>query len=184
MKKTIIASLIFSSTIMFLGCEQKKESPDQSQSNIQQKVEEKISEEKSETKSQITQEKQEQKQGIEKQELAKTTEETKQSQTPKIQENKEVQTLASSTNISGEDIFKSKGCTVCHHPEIDTTGPALKKISKFYKGKREKLIQFLKGEGDPIVDPAKFTIMKPQINITKSLSDEELNALVDYILSF
>ncbi len=86
------------------------------------------------------------------------------------------------SSIDGEMIFKSKGCQVCHHPEIDTTGPSLKKIAEYYRGKKDKLIAFFRGESDPIVDPAKFTIMKPQIHITKKLSDEELSALSEFIL--
>ncbi len=83
----------------------------------------------------------------------------------------------------GENIFKSKGCAACHQAAVDTVGPALKKIAAAYAGKKEDLIKFLKGEAKPKVDPAKFAIMQPQLNTTKALSDKELEALADFILS-
>ena len=83
----------------------------------------------------------------------------------------------------GKTIFQSKGCTGCHQPATPAVGPSLKDIAKAYAGKKEDLIKFLKGEGKAIVDPGKFALMKPQLNTTKALSDEELKALVDYMLS-
>ncbi len=83
----------------------------------------------------------------------------------------------------GAQLFKSKGCAACHQASVDTVGPALKKIAQAYAGKEEELIKFLKGEHKSIVDPAKFAIMQPQLNTTKAMSDEELKALADYILS-
>ncbi|NPA53346.1 MAG: c-type cytochrome [Aquificae bacterium] len=85
---------------------------------------------------------------------------------------------------NGEQLFKSKGCAACHQATVDTVGPSLKKIAQAYAGKEADLIKFLKGEHKAIVDPAKFAIMQPQLNATKSLSDEELKALAEYILSF
>jgi len=84
----------------------------------------------------------------------------------------------------GEAIFKQKGCTSCHRPDIDTAGPSLKKIAQAYAGKKEDLVKFLKGEGEAIVDPAKASVMKMQLARIKDLSDAELGALADYILKF
>ncbi len=84
----------------------------------------------------------------------------------------------------GEAIFKQKGCTSCHRPDMDTVGPSLKKIAQAYAGKREDLIKFLKGQGEAIVDPAKASVMKMQLARIKDLSDEEFAALADYILKF
>ena len=83
----------------------------------------------------------------------------------------------------GKAIFQSKGCAACHNPTVDTVGPSLKKIAQAYAGKEQQLIEFLKGHGKAIVDPAKFPIMQPQLNQLKSLSDEEIKALAEYILS-
>jgi cytochrome c len=83
----------------------------------------------------------------------------------------------------GKTIFQSKGCASCHNPTADTVGPSLKKIASAYKGKENELIAFLKGQHKAIVDPAKFPIMMPQLNTTKKLSDDELKALAEFILS-
>ncbi len=83
----------------------------------------------------------------------------------------------------GKAIFQSKGCSSCHNPTVETVGPPLKKIAEAYKGKEEDLIKFLKGHGKAIVEPSKFPIMMSQLNVTKQLSDEELKALAEFILS-
>ena len=83
----------------------------------------------------------------------------------------------------GGALFKSKGCSACHQASVKTVGPSLKQIAQAYKGKEGDLIKFLKGEAKPIVDPAKFGIMKPQLNTTKAMSDEELKALAEFIVS-
>ncbi len=82
----------------------------------------------------------------------------------------------------GKQLFQSKGCSACHNPNLDTTGPALKKIAAKYRGNEEHLIKFLKGKAAPKVEPEKFTIMKPQLNDTKKLTDEELKELVKFIV--
>ncbi len=84
----------------------------------------------------------------------------------------------------GKAIFQSKGCGACHQPAADTVGPSLKKIAQAYAGKEDQLVKFLKGEAQPIVDPAKFAIMKAQLTPLKGLSEEELKALAQYMLSF
>ncbi len=83
----------------------------------------------------------------------------------------------------GQQLFTANGCTACHQEKADTVGPSLAKISQAYAGKKEDLIKFLKGEGKAIVDPAKFSIMQPNLAKTKALSDGDLSALADYILS-
>lgn len=83
----------------------------------------------------------------------------------------------------GKALFQQKGCTACHQAAADTVGPSLKKIAAAYAGKEANLIKFLKGEGKAIVDPAKEAVMKPQINTTKAMKDDELKALVGFILS-
>nr|2ZXY_A Chain A, Cytochrome c552 [Aquifex aeolicus]3X15_A Chain A, Cytochrome c552 [Aquifex aeolicus VF5]3X15_D Chain D, Cytochrome c552 [Aquifex aeolicus VF5]3X15_G Chain G, Cytochrome c552 [Aquifex aeolicus VF5]3X15_J Chain J, Cytochrome c552 [Aquifex aeolicus VF5] len=83
----------------------------------------------------------------------------------------------------GKAIFQQKGCGSCHQANVDTVGPSLKKIAQAYAGKEDQLIKFLKGEAPAIVDPAKEAIMKPQLTMLKGLSDAELKALADFILS-
>jgi len=42
----------------------------------------------------------------------------------------------------------------------------------------------LREESEPIIDPSKYDIMKTNFAITKSMNDEELKALENYIFSF
>jgi cytochrome c551/c552 len=42
---------------------------------------------------------------------------------------------------------------------------------------------FFKGEGEPIVDPSQYEVMKTNFAITKAMSDEELKALEAYVYS-
>ena len=86
-------------------------------------------------------------------------------------------------SIDGKTLFQQKGCTACHQADKDTVGPALKKIAGTYAGKEDDLIKFLKGQGKSIVDPAKEAVMKPNLNTTKVMKDNELKALAKYILS-
>jgi len=45
------------------------------------------------------------------------------------------------------------------------------------------LEKFMKGEGEAIVAPEKFSTMKAQLKITKKLTDAQRGDLADYILS-
>ena len=93
--------------------------------------------------------------------------------------------LAGGTALAadGAAIFKSKGCASCHQPNADTVGPSLKKLAKAYDGKKDQLVKFLKGQADPIVDPAKAAIMKAQLTTVKGLPEDQISALADFILS-
>jgi len=84
----------------------------------------------------------------------------------------------------GKEIFNGKGaCIACHKPDAKLVGPSLQDIAKIYKEKNGDMVTFLKGEGEPIVDPSKYELMKPNFVITKTFSDEELKALETYVLS-
>ena len=91
---------------------------------------------------------------------------------------------ALSANDQGEAIFKSKGCIFCHRPGNPSgTIPSLPELAKAYKGKKEQLIKFFKGEAQSIIKPESSATMKRPIEKTKALSDSERTALVDFILS-
>ncbi|TRX23668.1 c-type cytochrome [Flavobacterium franklandianum] len=82
----------------------------------------------------------------------------------------------------GKEIFNGKGaCIACHKPDVKLIGPSLQVIAKTYKEKKGDMVTFLKGEGEPIVDPTQYELMKPNLVITKTFSDEELKALEAYI---
>lgn len=91
---------------------------------------------------------------------------------------------ALSANDQGEEIFKSNGCIFCHKSGRSSgTIPSLPEVAKAYKGKKEQLVRYFKGEAPPIVDPERAGTMKRQIEKTKALSDSERTALVDFMLS-
>jgi cytochrome c len=84
----------------------------------------------------------------------------------------------------GAEIFAGKGaCVACHKPDVKLVGPSLKDIAKIYKEKNGDMVSFLKGEGEPIVDPTQYAVMKANFAITKTFSDEELKALEAYVYS-
>ncbi len=96
----------------------------------------------------------------------------------------ETSTEAQKPEDLGAEIFAGKGaCVACHKPDVKLVGPSLQDIAKIYKEKNGDMVTFLKGEGEPIVDPTKYELMKPNFVITKTLSDEELKALEAYIYS-
>ncbi|WP_333599082.1 c-type cytochrome [Flavobacterium sp.] len=89
------------------------------------------------------------------------------------------------TKVSGKEIFEGAGnCIACHQPSQKIIGPSLQEIAKIYKTKNGNIVAFLKEESDPLVDPSQYDIMKTNFAITKMMTDEELQALQDYIYSF
>ena len=84
----------------------------------------------------------------------------------------------------GQEIFKGKGnCVACHQVDKKVIGPSLQDIAKIYKDKNASIVTFLKGEGEPIVDPSQYEVMKANFVITKAMSDDELKALEAYVYS-
>ncbi len=93
-------------------------------------------------------------------------------------------TAAFSDTKQGEEIFKSKGCVFCHKQKSTSgTIPSLFELSKAYKGEKDQLIRYFRGEAHPIVRPERAVTMKRQIEKTKALSDSERGDLADFILS-
>ena len=84
----------------------------------------------------------------------------------------------------GAEIFKGKGnCVACHQMDKKVVGPSIMEIAQIYKDKNANMVTFLKGEGEPIVDPTQYEVMKANFAITKAMSDEELSALEAYFQS-
>jgi len=84
----------------------------------------------------------------------------------------------------GKEIFHGKGaCVACHKTDVKLVGPSLQDIAKIYKEKNGDMVSFLKGEGEAIVDPTQYVVMKANFAITKTFSDEELKALEAYVYS-
>lgn len=105
-------------------------------------------------------------------------------------EKAEKEPLYTNTEVSqtpeqlGQAIFDDKGmCYSCHKENQKVIGPSLAEIAKMYKDKGGNIVEFLKGEAKPIVDPDQYEVMKTNFAITKNLPAEELKALEAYILS-
>jgi cytochrome c len=100
-----------------------------------------------------------------------------------IEESKATTTTLSSEEL-GKELFEGKGmCATCHKEDAKIVGPSIKEIAKIYMDKKASISMFLQGEADPIVDPTQFEIMKANFAITKTMTDEELKSLEDYMLS-
>jgi cytochrome c len=85
----------------------------------------------------------------------------------------------------GKTIFEGKGmCITCHKPDVKLVGPSLQDIAKIYKEKNGNMISFLKGEGEALVDPTQYEVMKANFAVTKTFSDEELKGVELYVNSF
>jgi cytochrome c len=96
----------------------------------------------------------------------------------------ETKITALSSEDLGKELFEGKGmCATCHKPDAKIVGPSIKDIAKRYTEKKASISIFLQGETDPIVDPTQFEIMKANFAITKTMTEEELKALEDYMLS-
>lgn len=84
----------------------------------------------------------------------------------------------------GKSIFEGKGnCVSCHQLNKKVIGPSLQEIATTYKKQKGDLIAFLKEEAQPIVDPSQYEVMKANLALTKTFSDDELSALQVYISS-
>ena len=83
----------------------------------------------------------------------------------------------------GKTLFMENGCVACHKETEKSVGPSLKEITAKYGEDKAKLIEFMKGNAEAIVDPAQFATMKPNLEITKKMNDADLGALADYIMS-
>ena len=84
--------------------------------------------------------------------------------------------------VDGKKIFEKNSCPICHKETKDAIGPSLKTIAEFYKNNPKQLEQFFKGHADPIIWPDRFDMMKTQLGKFRAMSDEELKALINYIL--
>jgi cytochrome c len=84
----------------------------------------------------------------------------------------------------GREIFEGKGnCIACHLADKKVIGPSIQDIAKIYKSQNASIIDFLKNDAQPIVDPSQYEIMKSNFVITKAMSEEELKAIEAYIYS-
>ncbi len=84
---------------------------------------------------------------------------------------------------NGKDLTEKKACTLCHQPEKKVVGPSFKEIAVKYNGDATKILQFLEGKSNPIVEPDEFQYMQPVIKQLKHSAKEEKEAIAKYIAS-
>ncbi len=92
-------------------------------------------------------------------------------------------TNAIAENAQGAAIFEAKGCVMCHKKDMDTVGPSLQTIAIGYLGRESALIAYLQGQGTPIIDPSRASVMAPQLIKIRTLFEEEMRALAEHIVS-
>ena len=96
----------------------------------------------------------------------------------------ESETNAKSSDEIGKELFEGKGnCVACHLVDQKVIGPSIQEIAKIYKDQKGNIIDFLKNDAKPIVDPSQYAVMKTNFAITEEMSDEELQSLEAYIYS-
>ena len=82
----------------------------------------------------------------------------------------------------GKELFEGKGnCVACHKVDQKIIGPSIQEIAKIYKKENGNIVDFLKNDSKPLVDPSQYEVMKTNFAITKTMSDEELKAIEAYI---
>ncbi len=89
----------------------------------------------------------------------------------------------SAAGADEKPVFNSLNCGICHKADTGKAFPSLIEITKAYNGDKEKLIKYFQGKSDPIINVEKAKSMEKYIEKTKALSEEELNSLVEFILS-
>ena len=92
-------------------------------------------------------------------------------------------TLSVPTPEKGEALFTENNCIACHKIDQKIIGPSLQETAKIYKEKKGNMVAFLKEEAEPIVNQELYETMKINLQITKTMSDDELQSLEMYILS-
>ncbi len=93
-------------------------------------------------------------------------------------------TMLWAADTAGEATFQSLKCHTCHKPDRRSAGPSLPEIGQVYAGHQQRLVQYLKGESEPLIDLGKRQVMERKLEKTKEISDGERKDLADYILSF
>ena len=98
---------------------------------------------------------------------------------------KKTETTVDPLVAKGQELFEGKGtCTACHKADAKVVGPSIKEITKIYKEKGASIASFINGEGEPLVDPTQYEIMKANFVITKAMTADERKALEVYMMSF
>jgi cytochrome c len=113
----------------------------------------------------------------------KKKEEVKKEVETKVEAESNIKTVADYV-AQGEKLFTEKTCTTCHQIETKVIGPSVKDIMKIYRENNANIVDFLKGNLEPIVDkdPGQVAIMKANLDgFVKDLTAEEVAAIAAYM---
>lgn len=91
--------------------------------------------------------------------------------------------FANSADQSGEELFTTMKCTMCHDTEVKKRGPSLMTIAKAYPDMATMALYF-SGKADPIVDPKRAKSMAPRLRKIIKLNGTDQKALAAYLMSF
>ncbi|MDM7919303.1 MAG: c-type cytochrome [Methanosarcina sp.] len=89
----------------------------------------------------------------------------------------------SAAGADEKSVYDTLKCGICHKADTGKAYPSLIEITKAYSGDKEKLTSYFQGKSGPIVNTEKAKSMDKYIEKTKALSADDLNSLVDFILS-
>jgi cytochrome c len=90
---------------------------------------------------------------------------------------------AAAGGADGKAVFKELNCGSCHKEAGKGVGASVKEVSRAYAGKAQRLADYLNGQAEALMNPAKAAIMRRQIAKTQELPPAERQALADYLLS-
>ncbi len=91
--------------------------------------------------------------------------------------------FACSAEQSGEELFKTMKCTMCHDAKVKKRGPSLITIASAYPD-MDTMALYFSGKADPIVDPKRAKSMAPRLRKIMKLNETDQTALASYLMSF
>lgn len=83
----------------------------------------------------------------------------------------------------GQAVFDSLHCSSCHKPDTGKVAASLQQIADRYE-ETQKLSAYLEGKSEPLIAPERKGVMKGQLKKIAKLTDEEKQALAEYIMTF
>jgi len=90
---------------------------------------------------------------------------------------------AHSTEQSGEELFKTMKCSMCHDSKVKKRGPSLITIADAYPD-TESMALYFSGKADPIVDPKRAKSMQPRLRKIMKLNETDQKALASFLMGF
>jgi len=93
-------------------------------------------------------------------------------------------TVGTAFSGSGQEVFSSLKCGMCHKANKKAAAVSLADISKTYETKSKLVELFNNKDPKPLIPTEKWGMMLPHFQDIHALGAEDKEALADYILSF